>query len=196
VLAEVRRFVDYSAASRELSEQLGSWRAPDLPPSGWDSDALTCMEALVATWGRPEWEQASRVVERAERQARHDAELAEGAERALDLVKGLRRVAVTMLPDQTARQVLQRLGLPLGLVVARSSERRLLPAPDQLERALQRVGVGAGAAVMVGDSPWEAAAAVSANVPFIGVDPRGGGFPSGITVAKAVDEAVAMALEG
>lgn len=196
VLAEVRRHVDYAAAAKELREQLGSWRSPGLPPPGWEPDAVTCMEALAATWGRAEWEQASRVVERVEREARHHAKPTEGAERAMELSKGLRRVAVTLLPDQSARQVLHGLGMPLGLVVARSGERRLLPAPDQVERALQRVGVGAGAAVMVGDSPWEAAAAVSANVPFIGIDRRGDTFPSGVRVAKAVDEAVAMALEG
>jgi HAD superfamily hydrolase (TIGR01549 family) len=48
------------------------------------------------------------------------------------------------------------------------------PHPDIFQAALAKLGVAPGDAVVVGDTPWDAEAAVKAGIPMVGV--RCGGF--------------------
>ena len=61
------------------------------------------------------------------------------------------------------------LGPMFEMVVGIRDVKRPKPAPDMLVHCLDGLGVAAGAAVYVGDSPSDLAAAQAANIRFIGV---------------------------
>lgn len=113
----------------------------------------------------------------------------------------MERYLPTVRPLPGARRLLERMReRSLRLVVATSAEAEELgcllevagvadlldattdakgvphskPAPDIVEKALERAGVAPGEAVMLGDTPYDLEAAGRAGVPMIGV--RSGGY--------------------
>lgn len=100
-----------------------------------------------------------------------------GTRRLLDLVAatGLQVVLATSAPeDELAllRKVLDQEEI-VSAVTSSGDVDTAKPRPDIVEVALQRAGVGADAAVFVGDSIWDIRAAARAGVECIGVESGG-----------------------
>lgn len=90
--------------------------------------------------------------------------------------RGLQAVLATSAPDDELsllRETLDREGL-VSEVTSSADVETAKPNPDIVNVALARAGVEASRAVFVGDSVWDAVAAVRAGVPCIGV--LSGGF--------------------
>ncbi len=91
--------------------------------------------------------------------------------------RGLKTAVVTNTQATLAREILARTGLE-GRVDALAAAGEGLPEkprPDLLFSALARLGVGPGAARMVGDTDYDATAARAAGVPYLYFDVRKGG---------------------
>jgi len=71
---------------------------------------------------------------------------------------------VGALLQATARE---RGGLPFDLAVLRGDVRHLAPHPEAMQQAVQHLGVGAGRAVVVADTPVAMRAAQAAGVPVL-----------------------------
>jgi phosphoglycolate phosphatase-like HAD superfamily hydrolase len=91
--------------------------------------------------------------------------------------RGLRRAVVTNTQDTLARVVLGRTGIAARVEAwaAAGGDLREKPAPDLLLDALRRIDVPPSAAVLVGDSRFDALAAEAAGCPFVPFDLRHGG---------------------
>lgn len=87
---------------------------------------------------------------------------------------GRARAVVTNTSTPLAREILGWVGLAPDLLVGSSDVARAKPAPDMVLAACQRLRVEPTEAVMVGDSPYDRAAAEAAGVAFLGYGPIGG----------------------
>lgn len=194
-LVDVQTFTDYGAALAEVEDLLGRGDDPPTPPTGWDGPTRKSMGILVALAGDPRWEEVSNVIARHELAAVDASRPMPGVVRALELVAKRPVAVVTLLPDEAARLVLARHQLVLPVVVGRRPDLAVKPAPDQLQAACSMLGVATGAAVMVGDSTWDAEAARRAGCGFIGVtNGAEDEFPPEVRAAPTVDAAVDLAL--
>lgn len=194
-LVDVRSHVDLRPALEEVRRLAGVSGKPRTPDTGWDEATRACMDTLVALGGDRRWQAVSDAIAAYEEEAAEASTPMPGVEEAMRRCGGLRLIVVTLLPDRVARAVLARHRIPIGLVVGRRQGLASKPAPDQVLLALERLGVGAGAARMIGDSTWDAAAAGGAGVPFVGVtNGSASEFPQGVPVAETIDQAVELAL--
>jgi len=75
---------------------------------------------------------------------------------------------VTNTVAPLARELVVRLDLRVGEVCGTGEGAAAKPEPDLLLRALERLGVPAGDAWMVGDSRYDRQGAAAAGVPFVG----------------------------
>jgi phosphoglycolate phosphatase-like HAD superfamily hydrolase len=84
---------------------------------------------------------------------------------------------VTLLPADVAIAVLDYHDLDIGkeidVVVGRDPLIRPKPEPDGVLEACRVLGVEPTSAVMIGDSTWDAQAAIAAGADFIGVPADG-----------------------
>ena len=130
-----------------------------------------------------EAERAYRLVESAEMEAASrasaDPELIEAISRLRRA--GVRFAVVTMQGRRPAREALRRLGL-LDMVDVLITREDSLSRREQLEMALERLGVEPQEAVFAGDSPWDASAGRLLGCLTLGVGERARGadlsFPS------------------
>lgn len=89
--------------------------------------------------------------------------------------RGLTVTLATSGKDRFTEHVLRQLDLPEGTLAAGASSEEVeesKPAPDVVARAIERAG--GTAAVMVGDTPYDVAAAARVGAPCVAV--RTGGF--------------------
>jgi HAD superfamily hydrolase (TIGR01509 family) len=100
---------------------------------------------------------------------------------AVDLVRRLRAdgktlVVATSASEEDLEALLEQVGLEDILTEATNSDDAdaSKPAPDIVEAALEKAGEAAANVVMIGDTPYDVAAALRAGVPIIGV--RCGGW--------------------
>ncbi|GAA2280090.1 hypothetical protein GCM10010415_55830 [Streptomyces atrovirens] len=140
-------------------------------PAGND---VTPVELLRALAGSPLVEEVRVHLDRHETRA---ARTARTEPLAVDLVRALsaRRLRLAVVTDHSAGAAgtfLDRAGITphlTGGVHGRSADlSRLMPRPDVLHRALDRLGTAPARCVMIGSTAVESAAAGAAGVPFIG----------------------------
>ncbi|MCU1481576.1 MAG: family hydrolase [Subtercola sp.] len=88
---------------------------------------------------------------------------------------GVRVVLATSAPEDELKKLRDTLDSEDALYAVTSSEdvETAKPEPDVIAVALEKAGVDAAAAVMVGDTVWDAEAAARAGVRFIGVKSGG-----------------------
>ena len=80
---------------------------------------------------------------------------------------------ITLLPGGVATDVLEfhglRMGQEIDVVVGRDPAMRPKPEPDGVIDACRILDVAPGSATMIGDSTWDAQAALAAGAIFVGV---------------------------
>lgn len=96
---------------------------------------------------------------------------------------GVKTCVVTNTSTPLAREILARVGLRPGGLVGSSDVARAKPAPDMVLAGLEKTGVAAAEAVMVGDSPYDREAARAAGVRFLGY----GGIAGDAQLARLED---------
>jgi phosphoglycolate phosphatase len=190
-LVDVQSFTDYTAALAGVRSVIGSWPDPPTPVTGWDGPTRACMGALVALANDPRWPTTSAVIEQHEAAAVSASVAMPGLIEALAATAHLPRAVVTLLPEGTARRVLDRHGVSIDVLVPRRPDLSPKPAGDQLVAAADALGLPAADLVMVGDSTWDERAAVAAGTDFVGLrNRRRSEFASGI---DTVDDLVELA---
>ena len=95
------------------------------------------------------------------------AELFEGLDRS-----PLRRALITNNHREAMEMVVAAFGLRFDVMLCRE-DGLLKPAPDLLWLALERLGVGAGEAVFVGDGRYDRMASRAAGVAYVHLDNHG-----------------------
>ncbi|QWT25133.1 HAD family hydrolase [Subtercola sp. PAMC28395] len=113
--------------------------------------------------------------------------------------RGLRVVLATSAPEDELKILLEVLGADdsVQAVTSAGDVGTAKPDPDIIQTALDKAGVGADEAVMVGDSVWDVEAANRAGVRSIGVLSGGFGREELLTTgASAVYDDVAALLHG
>ena len=84
---------------------------------------------------------------------------------------------ITLLPGDVATDVLEfhglRMGQEIDVMVGRDPAMRPKPEPDGVIDACRILGVAPGSATMIGDSTWDAQAALAAGSTFVGVPADG-----------------------
>jgi phosphoglycolate phosphatase/AHBA synthesis associated protein len=88
--------------------------------------------------------------------------------------RGLSLGVITNTPAALARAILGRAGLAVDFVVGGTDVPEPKPAPDMVLRACQLARVAPAAALVVGDSSYDRAAARAAGVRFAGLQIEGG----------------------
>ncbi len=81
--------------------------------------------------------------------------------------RGIRTGVVSNKRAQAVRELLERKGWPLDVIVGEGEGIAPKPAPDMLLHALERIDVRPEEALYVGDSELDALAAAAAGMPFI-----------------------------
>jgi phosphoglycolate phosphatase len=168
-LVNVEPFIDYCAALAEIREILPDWDAPS-PDQAWGACTRTAMALLAAHVGHPSWLVASDAVEQYELAGAAASTPMPGLAAFAARLDPARTAVVTLLTDAAARLALARHAVPEpAAVVGRRLGLRPKPAPDGIEAALAALRAAPAAAVMVGDSEVDEAAARSAGVRFVGI---------------------------
>lgn len=83
---------------------------------------------------------------------------------------GIKTAIVTNKPHDSAQTVIERLQLPVDLLLGESEKHPAKPAPDMLLAALQELDVSPLRAVYVGDMSFDLRCARAAGCAFVGVD--------------------------
>ena len=86
---------------------------------------------------------------------------------------GLALAVITNTPAALARDLVARAGVAPDVLVGGTDVPRPKPAPDMVLLACERLGVAPAAALVVGDSKHDLAAARAAGCPFAGVGIEG-----------------------
>jgi HAD superfamily hydrolase (TIGR01509 family) len=153
------------------------------------------MAMLVALSGDDRWDSVSDTIERYELATAGRSAAMPGLVEALAATAHLSRAVVTLLPERAARVILDVHGVEIATLIPRRSDYRPKPAPDQILRALDALGVAAGDAVFIGDSSWDAQAARAAGVQFVGVTNDGvSALPPDVEACPNLHAAVTAAL--
>jgi HAD superfamily hydrolase (TIGR01509 family) len=138
---------------------------------GMDSDQL--LETLVPDATEPQLEQAKTLNSAFYTDLMPRLRVFAGArEKIAELAKaGFTVVLATSAPDDELEVLRELLGVDehLAVVTSAGDVDTAKPAPDLLHVALERAGVEASDAVMIGDSVWDMIAATRAGVRGIGV---------------------------
>jgi phosphoglycolate phosphatase len=168
-LVDVQSFTDYDAAWRDVVSILGD-DVHDLgPDTAWTAATRACMAVLGRLTNLEVWSRVSTAVAVHERAALPRSEPMPGVHEFLQSVADRPTGVVTLLPEGVAREVLERHGLTVDVVVGRDPQVRPKPSGEGLRRALRLLTASSEGATMVGDSSWDAEAAVDAGVGFVGV---------------------------
>jgi phosphoglycolate phosphatase len=185
-LADFGRWVDWRAARAEL-EALYAGAGVDAAAIMRRRGSLSLVDALHAAVRERHpparaaaiQRRAFAVLERHERAGAPRAGLLPGAAASLRTAveAGLALGIVSANAESAIRAALGRLGVEdrFGVIVGRTLERPLKPAPDMHHAALRALGCPPAAALAVGDSPHDMRAAEAAGILAVGVTGGEGG---------------------
>ena len=195
-LVDLQSFTDYGAALADVESLLGAWSDADVPSTDWDGPTMACMSVLHSLLGDPRWDDVSRAIAVHERAAVRESVLMPSVDQALGALREVPVAVVTLLAPEVVPVVLTAHGISVGpgrevdLVVGRAWDVRPKPEADGLLAACAALGVEPADAVMVGDSSWDAEAAMRAGVRFIGVPSS----PAVLEGAEAIEATFADAV--
>ena len=191
-LVDVQTFTDYEAAVADVEQAMGRIELVGVPDTEWRSATKTAMAMLVALAPDPErWQTASDLIERHERAAVAQATAMPGLRSFLEATANRTRAIVTLMGPGAMDLVCERFDIDVSVRVGREADMVPKPAPDQVLRACDRLGVDASSAVMIGDSTWDETAALAAGASFIGLtNGRRSEFGSSTTLAADLNEAL------
>ncbi len=168
-LVDVEPFVDYCAALADLRGIFGDDMAASVDRA-WGTCTRAAMALLAARSTDPAWPAASAAVERHELAGIERSRPMPGLDAFVQRIDPDRTGIVTLLTDRGAEQALARHGIPRpAVIVGRRAELRPKPAADPLLAALDALRAPPTAAIMVGDSEVDEAAARAAGVRFVGL---------------------------
>lgn len=197
-LVDLQSYTDYAAALTDVRALIGGWVEADVPDTDWDRPTQSCMAVLHALLGDPRWTDVSAAIAVHERAAIPRSHPMPTVLDQRGRLAGLPTAVVTLLPVDVATQALVANGIDVGpgaavdLIVGRDRVIRPKPEPDGVLAACRRLGVLPGAAVMIGDSTWDAEAARRAGVGFVGVPADA--FDGPTRTAPTLAAAVALAM--
>lgn len=168
-LVDLQSFTDYDAAWADVRGLVDPALADSGPQTAWSSATRACMGVIAALPDGELWHQVSQTIARREHAAVPQSVPMPGVHKFVAALGDRPRAVITLLPEDVARAVLAHHGLDVAVVVGRDPRVRPKPSGDGLRLALARLGTSPGDAVMVGDSTWDALAALDAGVRFLGV---------------------------
>lgn len=178
-LIDLQSFTDYQAALADVQTLVGDWVDVQVPATDWDHATASCMAVLHAFLGDPRWNDISDAIAVHERAAIPQSHLMPTITDCTSVFASMPTAVVTLLPAQVAIAVLDFHGLDIGkeidIVIGRDPAIRPKPEPDGVQEACRRLEVSADDAAMIGDSTWDAAAALGAGTAFVGVPADGFG---------------------
>ncbi|HWP62252.1 MAG TPA: HAD-IA family hydrolase [Candidatus Binatia bacterium] len=189
-LVDVEPFVDYCGALAELRRIFPDETVASVDRA-WGSCTRTAMALLAARSADPAWPRASAAIERYELEGIERSRPMPGLAEFVGRIDPERTAVVTLLTDRGAERTLARHGVPRpAVIVGRRAGLRPKPSPDPLLAALRDLGAPP-AAVMVGDSEVDEAAARAAGVRFVGLTNGRAehGFGAGTLVVRDLAEA-------
>lgn len=188
-LVDVQSFTNYEAACAAVDDTLGVIEVSDLPETGWRTATHRAMALLFSLVRDPErWRLADQIIGAHELAAVKQATAMPHLQPFLAATEQRPRAVVTLMGQRAAEAVCDAFDVSIEVVVGRRIDLTSKPAPDQLVAALALLDTPAAGAVMVGDSLWDADAAIAAGVEFIGVTNCGTSvFREGTPVAGDLD---------
>ncbi|HEV8023770.1 MAG TPA: HAD family hydrolase [Candidatus Nanopelagicales bacterium] len=195
-LIDLQSFTDYQAALADVQSLVGDWADVDVPVTDWDRATFSCMAVLHVFLEDPRWQAISEAIAVHERAAISQSHLMPTVADCTSVFCAIPTAVVTLLPTDVAIAVLDFHNLDLGreidVVIGRNPRIRPKPEPDGVLEACRRLAVPPDEAVMIGDSTWDAEAALAAGASFVGVPPDGFGaeFTSRIEVALTMRKAL------
>jgi len=92
-----------------------------------------------------------------------------GLETLIEAVVNRPVAVVTLVGPRATEQALSTHRVPFATIVARRSDLRPKPAPDQLIEACRILEIPPSDVTMIGDSTWDMKAANAAGIGFIGI---------------------------
>ena len=198
-LADLQTYTDYGAALAEVQALVEVGEDSDTPATDWDTPTQQCMSILVALSGTDRWAEVSDLIAAHELRAVPQSHPMPGLEEAMTISDHQPRAVVTLLAEEPARAALRHHRVSIPVVVPRRADLRPKPAADQILEACRLLGVAPSETVMIGDSSWDAEAAVHAGCRFVGVAATKSGiarFGKEIATASNLVEAIRMASRG
>lgn len=168
-LIDIQGHTDYAAALTDAENLVGEWPDVATPETSWDAPARICMEMLVALSGDPRWEALSKIIEIHELAAVPHSAPMPGLETLIEAVVNRPVAVVTLVGPRATEQALSTHRVPFATIVARRSDLRPKPAPDQLIEACRILEIPPSDVTMIGDSTWDMKAANAAGIGFIGI---------------------------
>jgi len=176
-LIDLQSFTNYEAALHDVRQLVGSWSDAEVPDTDWDKATMACMSVLHSLLGDPRWVEVSDAISVHERAAIAQSHLMPTVAGCRPMLLEVPTAVVTLLPADVAIAVLDYHDLDIGkeidVVVGRDPLIRPKPEPDGVLEACRVLGVEPTSAVMIGDSTWDAQAAIAAGADFIGVPADG-----------------------
>ena len=193
-LVDVQSFTDYDAACRDLDAEFGEIALAEMPESGWRSATHRAMATLFSLSGSGEdWAKADEIISGYEGAVVETATAMPFLDEFLSGTAGLPRAVVPLMGQVPADATCDRFAIDVPIIVGRRADLRPKPAPDQLLAGLEALGVEAGEAIMVGDSPWDSEAAAAAGTRFVGLtNEQVSVFPRRTLVVRDLSEALEL----
>lgn len=198
-LIDLQSFTDYGAALGDVESLVGQWQDAVVPDTDWDKATMACMAVLHSFLDDPRWNDISDAIAMHERAAIPQSLLMPTVADCRPLFASMPTAVVTLLPAEVAVAVLAFHDLDIGkeidIVVGRDPLIRPKPEADGVLEACRLLEVAPSDAVMIGDSTWDAGAALAAGASFVGVPPDGfiGEVADRIATAQSMDEALVTA---
>ena len=176
-LIDLQSFTDYGAALADVRGLVGSWQDAAVPDTDWDRATVACMSVLHSFLDDPRWNDISDAIAAHEREAIPESHLMPTVVDARPTLIASPTAVVTLLPTDVAVAVLGyhdlEIGREIDFVVGRDPRIKPKPEPDGVLEACRVLGVRPQDALMIGDSTWDAQAALAAGTAFVGVPAAG-----------------------
>ena len=176
-LIDLQSFTDYEAAIDDVRGLVGSWQDVQVPDTDWDRATVACMAVLHAFLDDPRWNDISDAIAVHEREAISESHVMPTVLDARPTLVTSATAVVTLLPADVAIAVLDyhelEIGREIDFVVGRDPRIKPKPEPDGVLEACRLLGVQPQDALMIGDSTWDAQAALAAGAAFVGVPADG-----------------------
>jgi len=170
-LINVEDHVDYCSALEELREAITMPNLTELPRTYWGRCTMEAMSILASLSDEKAWARVSNILAKYEVMGADSSTPMPYLHEFMNALGslGVRVAIVTLLSYEATKIVLDKHGINIDVIVARSPRLRPKPYPDQVIEALRLLNTEPESAVMVGDSEWDEAAASAAGVGFIAI---------------------------